>query len=108
MTSLKNIGTTVVSEDVLNAAKRDFASERVSDQQTVQSIRHIFTTPPSTPYILGPHSAVKVATSLRLIKASQTAGQENVHHISLSAAHPAKFNPPPHVPTISNTGTTHY
>lgn len=92
MASLKNTGATVVSEDVLNAAKRDFTSERVSDEQTVQTIRHIFTTPPSAPCILDPHSAVGVAASLRLIKALQTAGRENVHHISLSTAHPAKFN----------------
>ena len=103
MTSLKSTGTTVVSEDVLNVAKRDFTSERVSDEQTVQTIRHIFTTPPSAPYILDPHSAVGVAASLRLIKASQTAGQENVHHISLSTAHPAKFN---HAVDLALTGVS--
>ncbi|RPB03744.1 tryptophan synthase beta subunit-like PLP-dependent enzyme [Choiromyces venosus 120613-1] len=93
MTSLKNTGTTIVSEQVLATAKRDFTSERVSDTQIVETIRHIFTTPPSAPYILDPHSAVGVGASLRLIKASQAAGEsENVHHISLSTAHPAKFN----------------
>ncbi|CAZ84700.1 unnamed protein product [Tuber melanosporum] len=101
MTSLKNTGTTVVSEDVLNIAKRDFTSERVSDNQTVETIRHMFNTPPSASYILDPHSAVGVAASLRLIKASQAAGEENVHHISLSTAHPAKFN---HAVDLALTG----
>ncbi|KAG0640645.1 tryptophan synthase beta subunit-like PLP-dependent enzyme [Tuber brumale] len=103
MASLKNTGTTVVSEDVLNIAKRDFTSERVSDKQTVETIRHIFTTPPSAPYILDPHSAVGVAASLRLIRASQAAGEENVHHISLSTAHPAKFN---HAVDLALTGVS--
>ncbi|CUS10848.1 unnamed protein product [Tuber aestivum] len=103
MASLKNTGTTVVSEDVLSIAKRDFTSERVSDKQTVETIRHIFTTPPSAPYILDPHSAVGVTASLRLIKASRAAGEENVHHISMSTAHPAKFN---HAVDLALTGVS--
>lgn len=72
-----------VYKDVHEAAKRDFESERVSDVQTVETIKGYFN---KIGYVLDPHSAVGVAASARsLQRAPQTP------HISLSTAHPAKF-----------------
>lgn len=92
MASLKTVGTTVVPDDVLAATRRDFASERVSDQQTVETIKHVYTTPPSAPYVLDPHSAIGVAAAMRLVEKAKQAGEKDVHFVSLSTAHPAKFN----------------
>jgi threonine synthase len=72
-----------VYKDVHEAAKRDFESERVSDGQTVETIKAYFN---KIGYVLDPHTAVGVAASARsLQRSSQTP------HISLSTAHPAKF-----------------
>lgn len=72
-----------VYKDVLEAARRAFESERVSDEQTVQTIKKFFG---DVNYVLDPHSAVGVNASERSI---ERAG--DVPHISLSTAHPAKF-----------------
>ncbi|KAI1405527.1 threonine synthase [Hypoxylon fuscum] len=71
-----------VYQDVHNSAKRDFESERVSDSQTVDTIKNCFR---KIGYVLDPHSAIGVAASLRSMDRSK------VPHISLSTAHPAKF-----------------
>lgn len=72
-----------VFKDVHEAAKRDFESERVSDSQTVETIKSYFN---KIGYVLDPHTAVGVAASARsLERDTQTP------HISLSTAHPAKF-----------------
>lgn len=92
MDDLKATGTTVVSAAVLAAARRDFASERVSDEDTVKTIKAIFTTPPSAPYVLDPHTAVGVGAALRLVARTKEAGEAGVHYVALSTAHPAKFN----------------
>ncbi|KAF2482870.1 threonine synthase-like protein [Neohortaea acidophila] len=103
---LKTEGGFGVSKEILAAAKEDFESERVSDEQTLATIREIHgTTLPKTQqangtksaptsgtqhdghYILDPHSAIGVAASLRSI---ETGG--DAHHIALSTAHPAKFS----------------
>ncbi|KAH0614715.1 uncharacterized protein H6S33_000351 [Morchella sextelata] len=92
MDDLKAVGTTVVSQAVLDAARRDFGSERVSDEDTTATIRKIFTEPPSAPYVLDPHTAVGIAASLRLVQRTKEEGERDVHYVSLSTAHPAKFN----------------
>lgn len=90
-----------VDAALLRAAKADFESERVSDPDTIKTIKTFYTTP--TPaatngasagtahqggYILDPHSAVGVAASLRSMARSPSS---DLHHISLATAHPAKF-----------------
>ncbi|TDZ74715.1 Threonine synthase [Colletotrichum trifolii] len=72
-----------VYQDVINAARRDFESERVSDPQTVDTIKDFYN---KIDYVLDPHSAIGVAASLR-----STERAVDVPHISLSTAHPAKF-----------------
>ncbi|KAI2473444.1 threonine synthase [Annulohypoxylon bovei var. microspora] len=71
-----------VYQDVHSSAQRDFESERVSDSQTVDTIKSYFK---KLDYVLDPHSAIGVAASLRSLDRSQAP------HISLSTAHPAKF-----------------
>lgn len=84
---LKTNGGFNVGDEVVEAAKADFESERVSDEQIIDTIRHQYTAPGKTGgYILDPHSAVGVASSLRSIERNP-----GTNHISLSTAHPAKF-----------------
>lgn len=105
MDDLKSVGTTIVSDSVLAAARRDFSSERVSDEDTVATIKRIFTTPPSAPYVLDPHTAVGVGAALRLVAQTKQKREENVHYISLSTAHPAKFN---HAVDMALAGVNNY
>lgn len=93
---LKTKGGFEVHADVLKFAKRDFESERISDVQTLETIKQFYSSLSTNDvtngsaskggYILDPHSAIGVAASLRSIQ--RTPG---VHHISLATAHPAKF-----------------
>ncbi|KAI9849999.1 MAG: threonine synthase [Thelocarpon superellum] len=96
---LKVQGGFGVEPSVLEAAKRDFESERVSDEETVKTIKAFYsaavtqeTDPDRTShvrgYILDPHSAIGVTASLRSIA---RAPPPKTHHISLATAHPAKF-----------------
>jgi threonine synthase len=87
---LKSKGGFSVHSEILAAAKRDFDSERVTDQQTIETIKEIYgsTGATSKGYILDPHSAIGVAAALRSIKIAPPA---ETHHIALATAHPAKF-----------------
>jgi threonine synthase len=85
---LKSKGGFGVNADILNHAKRDFETERVSDSQTVETIKEFYSSGPKGSYILDPHSAIGVAASQRSIKRTNPA---ETHHISLATAHPAKF-----------------
>lgn len=73
-----------VPKEMLSSARTDFESERVSDSQTLETIKDFYR---QTSYVLDPHSAVGVATALRSIGRT---GPE-VPHVALSTAHPAKF-----------------
>jgi threonine synthase len=101
---LKSRGGFGVDSAVLTTAKQDFESERVSDSETIQTIREVYSTihlkssrPDSTipngdaasdGYIVDPHSAIGIAASWRSMKRTPT---QHTHHISLATAHPAKF-----------------
>ncbi|KAF4627085.1 hypothetical protein G7Y89_g11073 [Cudoniella acicularis] len=95
---LKSNGGFGVHADILKFANRDFESERVSDVQTLETIRKFYATPLSNGttnsagskggYVLDPHSAIGVAASLRSMK---RASPSKTHHVSLATAHPAKF-----------------
>jgi len=86
---LKACGGFAVDAQMLAQAKRDFSSYRVSDDETLATIKHVFNAPASTDYILDPHSAIGIAAALRDIN---VAGPPSTHHISLATAHPAKFS----------------
>jgi threonine synthase len=87
---LKSKGGFGVQADILEAAKRDFESERVSDDQTVETIKEFYKTGTHHKggYVLDPHSAIGVAASLRSMKRTSPG---ETHHIALATAHPAKF-----------------
>ncbi|RYP39883.1 hypothetical protein DL767_002002 [Monosporascus sp. MG133] len=73
-----------VHEEILDNARKSFESERVSDPQTLETIKTFYN---KTGYILDPHSAVGVTAATR----SMQRAASDVPHISLSTAHPAKF-----------------
>ncbi|KAJ9144818.1 Threonine synthase [Coniochaeta hoffmannii] len=73
-----------VYKDVLETARKNFESERVSDEQTLETIRKFHK---EVGYVLDPHSAVGVEAALR----SAARASPEVPHIALSTAHPAKF-----------------
>ncbi|KAI9886327.1 MAG: hypothetical protein M1823_001885 [Watsoniomyces obsoletus] len=109
---LKSQGGFGVDPAILELARRDFESERVSDPQTVQTIQDVFasTKAPTTKstsngdpngtalngsthdsdegYVLDPHSAIGVAAALRSIARHPP---PEFHHVALATAHPAKF-----------------
>lgn len=85
MTDLKTKGGFgPVYKDVMEAARRNFESERVSNQETLDTIQRIYK---EVGYVLDPHTAVGIEATKRSVA---RAGEE-VPHISLSTAHPAKF-----------------
>ncbi|THV05763.1 tryptophan synthase beta subunit-like PLP-dependent enzyme [Dendrothele bispora CBS 962.96] len=86
MLKMKNDGRVEVPTAVLEAARRDFCAERVSDEETLETIRSHYTGTPT--YVVDPHTAVG------LHAASKMAGQNgpNITQIILSTAHPAKFS----------------
>ena len=87
--ALKTKGGFRVEKEVLEIARKHFASERVSDPETVTTIREVYRWPHngSKGYILDPHSAIGVAAALRLSK-PPPGGCD----VALSTAHPAKFS----------------
>ena len=80
-TQLKTNGGFSVEEQVLDAVRADFAAERVSDAETIVTIRDVYRWPKG--YILDPHSAIAVTAALR--------STEGAHQVALATAHPAKF-----------------
>ncbi|GAW27377.1 putative threonine synthase [Rosellinia necatrix] len=81
----KSGGFGPVHADIMDAGRQTFESERVSDPDTLETIRSLYG---RTKYVLDPHSAVGVAAAIRSISRTGV----NVNHISLSTAHPAKFS----------------
>ena len=78
---LKTSGGFSVEEHVLDAVRADFTAERVSDTETIATIRDVYRWPKG--YTLDPHSAIAVAAALR--------SSEGAHQVALATAHPAKF-----------------
>lgn len=74
-----------VSKEILELGRRTFESDRVSDQQTLETIRSCYE---QIGYVLDPHSAVGVAVAKR----SMGRASSQMHHIAMSTAHPAKFS----------------
>lgn len=101
---LKTNGGFGVEPAILKAAKVDFESERVSDAETIATIKDVFQTKSTCPavktsegtrgtvsnggYILDPHTAIGVAAAKRSIARAE----KGTHHIALATAHPAKFS----------------
>ncbi|TDL19461.1 tryptophan synthase beta subunit-like PLP-dependent enzyme [Rickenella mellea] len=86
MSKLKNDGKVEVLIAVLELARRDFVAEKITDDQTVDTIRSFYAGSPS--YIADPHTAVGLAAS-KIIAAHNSPGTIQV---VLATAHPAKFS----------------
>lgn len=88
---LKAKGGFAVDQAILDAARKDFTSERVSDDETIATIQNVYQWPVGTtsskPYVIDPHSAIGVTAALRSKKAAPEA-----YHVTLATAHPAKFS----------------
>ncbi|KAK9452487.1 tryptophan synthase beta subunit-like PLP-dependent enzyme [Dipodascopsis uninucleata] len=82
MIDLKTTGRVVVPQAVVEAGRKEFGSESVSDEQTVETIKDIYVK--TKGYVLDPHTSVGVTASLRHADSRAT-------YVSLSTAHPAKF-----------------
>lgn len=89
LNDLKSEGGFSVDPKILEAAQQDFTSYRVSDDETVDTIKSIFSSPSSQSYVLDPHSAIGISAALRSAEVSKP---PSTHHISLATAHPAKFS----------------
>ncbi|KAG6819335.1 hypothetical protein H0H93_012811 [Arthromyces matolae] len=86
MTSLKSDGRVSMPTGVLVSAKKGFSAERISDEETLNTIQSTFNSPAA--YVADPHTAVGLAAA-RIIAKQNPA---NVRQIVLSTAHPAKFS----------------
>ncbi|KAH6860859.1 threonine synthase, partial [Alternaria rosae] len=88
LNDLKTNGGFAVDKQILEAAQSDFASYRVSDDETIEMIKYVFNAESSKSYVLDPHSAIGIAAALRSAEVSKP---PSTHHIALATAHPAKF-----------------
>ncbi|EKM57081.1 uncharacterized protein PHACADRAFT_119273 [Phanerochaete carnosa HHB-10118-sp] len=86
MQAVKNEGRVQVPTEVLELARRDFLAERVTDEQTLETIQSYFMSEPS--YVADPHTAVGLAAA-RMISAQN---ESSTVQVVLSTAHPAKFS----------------
>ncbi|KAI9849459.1 MAG: threonine synthase [Sclerophora amabilis] len=103
LTELKSNGGFGVDSKILAAANSEFESERVSDDETIQTIKSTYSRPTPTntsatslpskgtridgSYVLDPHTAVGITASHRSMSRAPEA-----HHVALATAHPAKFS----------------
>ena len=92
---LKLKGGFSVPPELLQAATATFLSTRISDPETLATIKTFYLPPSSVPgmesYVLDPHSAIGVAASLQSM--AEADGKSPVMHtVSLATAHPAKFS----------------
>ncbi|KAI0052368.1 tryptophan synthase beta subunit-like PLP-dependent enzyme [Auriscalpium vulgare] len=86
MSKMKLDGRVEVPVAVLELARRDFLAERISDEQTLETIRRHFSGNPS--YVADPHTAVGLSVA-GMIAPHNAPGTVQV---ILSTAHPAKFS----------------
>ncbi|KAF5365269.1 hypothetical protein D9758_005378 [Tetrapyrgos nigripes] len=86
MQKMKSDGRVEVPTAVLEAARRDFCAERVSDEETLDTIRSHYEGSPS--YVVDPHTAVGLHAASIMAKHNAP----SVTQIVLATAHPAKFS----------------
>ncbi|KAF8074012.1 tryptophan synthase beta subunit-like PLP-dependent enzyme [Lyophyllum atratum] len=86
MSRMKADGRVELPTAVLESARKDFSAERISDEQTLETIQAFFQR--NDPYIADPHTAVALTASRIVAKTNSP----NTHQLVLSTAHPAKFS----------------
>lgn len=89
MNEFKEKGSIKPSEAACKVFRRDFASRRVSDEETVKTIKSTYA---EDDYILDPHSAVGVTVMNKIVCGYQGDWNKSWVWITLSTAHPAKFS----------------
>ncbi|KAG8959580.1 threonine synthase [Tulasnella sp. 419] len=89
MSAVKSDGRVVLPTSVLELARKDFVAERVSDEETIETIQKYFSSK-SNPYVVDPHTAVGLAAAEKI--ASNAGISDTTTQIVLSTAHPAKFS----------------
>lgn len=82
MLSVKAGEPVQVSPSVLEAARKDFDSARVSNDETIATIKEVYSK--YSKYIVDPHTAVGIC-------ATEKVRQPGFQYVTLSTAHPAKF-----------------
>lgn len=99
--ALKTDGRFAVDEAVVAAARADFESERVSDEEILVTISAVYNAPSpamaqtetagttGAGYILDPHSAVGITAAVRSAACNPV---PRTHYVSPATAHPAKFS----------------
>ncbi|OKL63448.1 Threonine synthase [Talaromyces atroroseus] len=85
--ALKSEDRFSVEQKMLNAARAEFSSQRVSDAETLATIHDVYQWTGLKHYVLDPHSAIGVTAAIRSAEAAPS-----FHHVALSTAHPAKFS----------------
>jgi len=94
MLKMKSDGRVEVPVAVLEAARRDFVAERISDEETLQTIQETFK---ESKYVSDPHTAVGIAAA-KIVNKARFADDDlqsclpDITQIILSTAHPAKFS----------------
>ena len=99
LNKLKSRGGFSVPSAIVEGAKAEFETEKVTNDETISTIRSVYSnyTPSNLPsgsarssktggYIVDPHTAVGITASLRSVKR-----YPDTTHVSLATAHPAKF-----------------
>ncbi|CAG7850159.1 Threonine synthase Short=TS [Serendipita indica DSM 11827] len=85
MSQMKADGKVPMPAEVLKLARQDFVAERVSDEETLETIQRYFK---ANSYIADPHTAVGLHAADKLPEATD----DTIVQIVLSTAHPAKFS----------------
>lgn len=89
MDQLKTDGRVIVPRAAVEAARRDFVADRVSDVETTETIRKFYENADEYgSYVADPHTAVGLAVAERVAKKNDP----NTVQVVLATAHPAKFN----------------
>ncbi|GBE83441.1 tryptophan synthase beta subunit-like PLP-dependent enzyme [Sparassis latifolia] len=86
MKKVKSDGRVKVPTAVLELAQKDFLAEKISDAQTLETIRFYYGSKPS--YVADPHTAVGLSAA-RIIAPQNP---PSTVQVVLSTAHPAKFS----------------
>ena len=73
-----------VPDKIMQDGRRIFESDRVSDQETLATIKSYYK---QVGYVLDPHSAVGITAAERSIDRTNS----HMPYISMATAHPAKF-----------------
>ena len=85
MREMQKTGRITFDQNMLNGIRRGYETASISDQNTLDTIKHVFET--CDGYLLDPHGAVAVTASLDYARRAP----KGTKIVSLLTAHPSKF-----------------